>query len=90
MSAENICIDEIMSSLLAIHCADKKNHHADKANPGLVPYFPCRVCAAGRSNSGKGSCMKTLICSATPAYDHIVVLHYVKIGIFVLESLFAG
>ena len=65
-----------MSTLLEIHCADKQNHHADAANPGIVPFFPARVCAAGRSNSGKGSTIKTLMMSATPAYDKIVVLHY--------------
>ena len=65
-----------MSTLLRIECADKANHHEDKLNPGIMPAFPSRVCFCGRSNVGKGSTAKTLIMSAVPAYDNIVVLHY--------------
>ena len=65
-----------MSTLLRIECADKTNHHEDKLNPGIMPAFPSRVCFCGRSNVGKGSTAKTLIMSAVPAYDNIVVLHY--------------
>ena len=54
----------------------KKNHHADGLNPGIMPHFPSKMFAVGRSGSGKGSTIKNLLLTAVPPYDAIVLLHY--------------
>ena len=65
-----------MSTLMKIDCADKKAHHHDALSPGLMPFHPSVIIAAGRKGSGKGSTVKQLLMMAVPAYDKIYICHY--------------
>ena len=58
-----------MSTLLKLDCADKKAHHPDALSPGVMPFHPSVVVAAGRKGSGKGATVKQLLMLAAPAYD---------------------
>ena len=65
-----------MSTLLKLDCADKKAHHPDALSPGIMPFHPSVVIAAGRKGSGKGATVKQLLMLAAPAYDKIYICHY--------------
>jgi hypothetical protein len=65
-----------MSTLLKLDCADKKAHHPDALSPGVMPFHPSVVVAAGRKGSGKGATVKQLLMLAAPAYDKIYICHY--------------
>ena len=67
--------------MLAIPNLDKVGHHHDQnkdtALASMLPSHPARLILAGRSGAGKGSTVKNILHRATPAFDRVVVYHYV-------------
>lgn len=63
-------------SKLVLHCSDKSNHHADQANPHIMPHFSQKLAFAGKPNSGKGSAAKKIALLADPPYTKIFLCHY--------------